>query len=640
MASGTVASATAALNKTGSVLINGKTITLKAADSLTTLKDAINSAGAGVSASILSVSATDNRLVLTATSPGLANAVVATDANNSGILQSLGLLNGTTTVKTAITNGAAGDYLASETTAVGATLGLTGAPSGTVSIDGHDIAINLADDSLNAIRQRINDAGIGVTATITADSSSGIAKYRLELTGTAGTPAFTDNNHVLETLGVVKQGVADERVAAKDAHIKVDNYDVYRSSNDISDAISDVTLHLIDADPGSAKQVTVSADDDSTVSSVSSFVSSFNQVMDAINTGESYDTTTSTGGAFFGDAKITLVQERLRDAAMNPITTADGKVKLMSQIGITTDAKDHLVLDEAKLRAALASDADGVKALFATKAQATSAEVTYISSSDQTAASGASGYAVNVSRPASQAAATSAHLSGGITQDETLTINGNCIVTLSAGMTLTQARDAINLILVGNNQSVTASVDGDQLKLAHKLYGSAQTFSVKSSLATGAGGVDLGGASAGQSQIYRGEDIAGTINGETCDGFGQYLTGQSTAAHVAGLRLLIASATSGDKGLVYVTKGGGTRVEDFATASTDTNGLMTSAANGLQASIDAISEEIAKQTDDVQTYIDSMRSKFSAMEAVLAKQKSLADYLTGQFDSMNNSNNK
>jgi flagellar hook-associated protein 2 len=518
---------------------------------------------------------------------------------------------------------------------VGTALGLSNAPSGTVTIDGQSVAINLATDSLSTIAQRINAAGSGVTASVTTDTSSGSTQYRLELSGD-GASNLTDDNHVLESLGLVSQGVADQRTAAQDAHIVIDGSDVYRSTNDISDAVDGVTFHLLQADENTTTQVSVAADTDSTVSAVQSFVSSFNTVMDAINSGESYDTSTDTGGTFFGDPTIMMLQSRLHDAVMNPVSGATGDYTLMSQIGISTNTSGELTLDTTKLQSALEANPDAVARLFATHGQATNSEVSFVNASSGTVASSATGYAVNVTQAATQATATSAHLAGGITQNETLTINGNCIVSLTAGETLQQACDAINTILLGNSQDVTATVQGDQLQLTGKLYGSSKTFSVKSNLASGVGGTDLGASAANQSRIYAGLDVQGTINGEACTGYGQYLTGNTGDANVAGLQLMIASATTGSKGYVQVGKGAGSRVDDFAAQATDTNGTMTADENAIQAEIDADNAEITQMNDDVAQYISDMRDKFTQMEETMGQEQNISSYLSGQIAALTN----
>jgi flagellar hook-associated protein 2 len=86
------------LGLAGSFEINGRTITIDAADSLLGLRDAINAANSGddatgVTASIVSISATEQVLVLTADDTGTDAAIGATDTAGN-ILQSLGVLDG------------------------------------------------------------------------------------------------------------------------------------------------------------------------------------------------------------------------------------------------------------------------------------------------------------------------------------------------------------------------------------------------------------------------------------------------------------------------------------------------------------------------------------------------------------------
>jgi flagellar hook-associated protein 2 len=86
-----------ALGLAGSFEINGRTITVDADDSLLELRDRINAANGGddatgVTASIVSISATEQVLVLTADETGMDASIVASDSAG-GILQSLGILD-------------------------------------------------------------------------------------------------------------------------------------------------------------------------------------------------------------------------------------------------------------------------------------------------------------------------------------------------------------------------------------------------------------------------------------------------------------------------------------------------------------------------------------------------------------------
>jgi flagellar hook-associated protein 2 len=99
VASASIASApSAALGLAGSFEINGRTITIDADDSLIELRDRINAANSGdgatgVTASIVSISASEQVLMLTADETGTDASIVASDTAG-GVLQSLGILDG------------------------------------------------------------------------------------------------------------------------------------------------------------------------------------------------------------------------------------------------------------------------------------------------------------------------------------------------------------------------------------------------------------------------------------------------------------------------------------------------------------------------------------------------------------------
>jgi flagellar hook-associated protein 2 len=86
------------LGQSGIFLINGRTIAVDSSDSLLDLRDAINAANAGadatgVTASIVSISATEQVLILTADATGTDAAISAADSSGA-VLQSLGVLDG------------------------------------------------------------------------------------------------------------------------------------------------------------------------------------------------------------------------------------------------------------------------------------------------------------------------------------------------------------------------------------------------------------------------------------------------------------------------------------------------------------------------------------------------------------------
>ncbi|MBU0606763.1 MAG: flagellar filament capping protein FliD, partial [Armatimonadetes bacterium] len=211
--------------------------------------------------------------------------------------------------------------------------------------------------------------------------------------------------------------------------------------------------------------------------------------------------------------------------------------------------------------------------------------------------------------------------------------NGQYTVQLTAGMTLQDAADKLNTILTGNQLPLAASVANGRLQLQSSFYGGNYGFSVVSSLDDGAGGTDLGGTEAGATQAYYGQNVAGTIGGKAAQGWGQWLTG--TEGGVQDLKLLITSATTGDKGVVKVSQGFASRLAAYAERAAGTDdSLLTRATTSITNEISDLTEEAQSLQDSVNAYVEQLQLKFATMEGVLAKNKTLLSYLTTQVESL------
>ncbi len=225
LSSQSYSSATTALSISGEFVINGKAISITTSDSLDGIATKINNANSGtnatgVTASILSISSSDNRLILTSDNTGNDKfSILDASASGTDILQTLGFTANTTTVKNTTSDGAKSDELSSSETAVGSLLGLTSAQNGTVAIAGSSVSIDLSTDSLTAIASAINNI-TGVTATVESTTTDGVTTYYIDISGTT---SFTDNNNVLETLGILEgqQGSVAEVHTASTAHTEI-----------------------------------------------------------------------------------------------------------------------------------------------------------------------------------------------------------------------------------------------------------------------------------------------------------------------------------------------------------------------------------------------------------------------------------
>ena len=203
---------TEALTLSGEFVVNGKAIEVGTGDSLLDIRDAVNAADIGVSAQILTVSAGDNRLILTAEDVGSKGFDIK-DASAASTLEGLGLTSSDTSVKTSFINGARTAKFLDDTTAVGTLLNLNSPPTGTITVGDQQVAIDLATDSLGDIRDKITAAApSGVTASVTSTDEGGLTRFQLEIEGTTN---IVDNSGVVQTLGVLDTGgaIVDEIVA-------------------------------------------------------------------------------------------------------------------------------------------------------------------------------------------------------------------------------------------------------------------------------------------------------------------------------------------------------------------------------------------------------------------------------------------
>jgi flagellar hook-associated protein 2 len=199
------------LNISGDLVINGHTINIASTDSLTNIQNKINALNsgqnpAGVTASIITVASGQYQLTLTSQNTGK-NGMILANGSSTDVLGMLGVADNSTSLRYAVTGGAQSSAFSSSTESIKGLLGLTTGSSGTVTIAGVGIAIDLSSNSLEDIKNTINGnlalQAAGVSASIVPKTSSGNTTYTLQINGTQ---TFVDSGNILQTLGVLKQG--------------------------------------------------------------------------------------------------------------------------------------------------------------------------------------------------------------------------------------------------------------------------------------------------------------------------------------------------------------------------------------------------------------------------------------------------
>ncbi len=644
-------SASTALGQSGTFTLNGKTVQINTGDALSDVASKINSASAGVTASVVNVGTNDYRLTLTSAQTGAANSIAAADGAGGTVLSSLGLIGtGAAAIRQPISytqgatayTGAASLTLGSATQSVGSLLGIASgsAQSGTFHLSNGgtgagneaDIAVNLNTDSLTTIANAINKAGIGGVSAevVTVPDSNGnldrVHQLRIVSSGTTA-PAFTDTGGTLATLGVLQSGFTHTVTPAQDAKFNLDGLDLTRSTNTVNDAVPSASLTLLSGTATAPATATLSVTQNtaSTVQAVTSFVSAYNAVQDFITSENKFTPPTNTAigatgssPALFGDTRLTQIQQTLSSA----LTAVSGK-NTLSSIGVTLNGTNDLAVDSNALTSALQADPNAVSGLFGLSGTSDTASIQFVSGSAKSAASTGTGYAVAITRPASQAAGTAgtaSALGAASTSPETLTFGGVLFpsgvkLTVPTGSTVQQTAALINSTS-SLSTNVYASVNAsNHLVIASQSYGANTNFTVSSDQAAGAANSGIGPSLS----ITAGADVAGTINGEAATGAGRTLTGNTGNAHTEGVQLLVtataASPAGGITGHVTVTHGVADGLDSALTQILDpTAGAVAGAENGLNSQISSAQAQITQIQTTVDNYKSYLTQLFSEME--------------------------
>ncbi|PTQ11535.1 flagellar hook protein [Sphingomonas oleivorans] len=254
------------------------------------------------------------------------------------------------------------DYLADATTApVG-----KGQLTITTASGDHVITINDGNNSLSGLASAINAAAAGVTASVVNDANGA----RLIVKGATGsangfslTPAADAEPGLARfSYGAATPGMTRAQ-AAQDAIVKMDGVEVVRASNSLTDLIEGVTIDLKSARPGTSVTLGATRPTASIKQAVQDFAAAYNELKTVLDAATAAGAGGSSAGPLRGDPGIREMQRQLARLTSTTLSSGDGPTTL-AEIGVYTNRDGTLGVDIGKLDAILASDPDGVEALF------------------------------------------------------------------------------------------------------------------------------------------------------------------------------------------------------------------------------------------------------------------------------------
>ena len=422
----------------GDVEIAGVTISVLGTDTLTELRDRINAANSGssatgVTASIVSTSTSQNFLVLTSDETGLTLGDDISIDDPDGVLEDLGVLTASGSFANQLQAARKAQVRAdglldgsSHSSEAQASSSIALGVAGTLSFsDSSGTAIGdisyLASDSLDDIADAIaNDATLsaaGVTATIVTDDDGSY----LQITGS---DAFevSDSSTLLDEIGLAKDPLVIER-----------------DSNTINDLFNGVTLTLFQAEEGTTIEIEIERDLTAVKTGLVNFVTAYNNLRQELNLQLNVDPTTgepNEDAALFGNSSLEEIDRRLESIIGSGADGTSSAFSVLAQIGIDfvlngdlTDPtlRDTLDINEETLDAALLSDPDSVRKLFEFDFSSSDPRFVLLGFDGSTSHS-ETGYTLDVAYDGDESELTSATL-----DDGTATVNGQNISINSGG---------------------------------------------------------------------------------------------------------------------------------------------------------------------------------------------------------------
>lgn len=515
----------------------------------------------------------------------------------------------------------------------------------------HSIIIDSANNTLQGIRDAVNEGEIGVTASIINDGTGNRLVFSSVDTGAAnGLQITVSGDSVGDNIddtglsqlaydptaaGVGSGKNLSQNVVAKDAVIVVDGITVTRSSNTLTGVIEGVTLNLIAEEPGTVTTLTVENDNDSISTAVSQFVDSFNTLKQTLDSLTGYDAETGVSGVLLGDATARSIESQIQRVLGVTIDGLSGPLRSLSDIGISTERNGTLVIDSTMLQEAIDENGLGVARLFADSGTASDSLIGF---------SGFSGdsitgeYAINIAQLATQGVYTGAATSGfPITVDSdndtfSLEVDGinSQTISLTQGTYNNGAELAAELQsqISGDSSlgdagiSVVVNYQSDHLEIVSSRYGSTSSVDFVSvdTNSSSTLGLSVGAGTAGT-------DVTGTIGGLNATGSGQTLTGTGDAS---GISIQVLGGTLGDRGNISIGRGIASQLEALVTALTSNN-LLDTRIDGLNDRISDISDD--RETLDRRLAVIEERflAQFSALDVLIGQLQSTSTFLTQQL---------
>jgi flagellar hook-associated protein 2 len=226
-----------------------------------------------------------------------------------------------------------------------------------------DVYVNSNNSTLEGVANSINNAGLGLRASVLDDRSDKENPYRLLVTGLS---TGNDNEVTFPTIYMLdgdQDMYFDKSKPAKNAKVKLDGFEVELPDNVVNDLVPGVTIDLKQAAPGRPIRVAVKEDMEVISGKMKSFVDAYNGALGFIQ-GQHKLQKGPDGkerlGPLGGDGLVRSVESSLRRVIVNPQLGLDPNIKRVGDLGIEFNRNGTLNFNQEKFNKVLSANPKAV----------------------------------------------------------------------------------------------------------------------------------------------------------------------------------------------------------------------------------------------------------------------------------------
>lgn len=513
---------------------------------------------------------------------------------------------------------------------------------------GAEIVIDDSNNSLMGLRDAINKAGIGVSASIVSDGGS----YKLLLTAKSGAKneieisvAEADGSSGLSSFSFNEstQNLTQQQ-GGLDAKIRVNGLLVSRESNQVKDVVEGLEFDLFAA--STTETITINITEDKTVAetAIRDFVTAYNTFKTEVEKLVGFDAEKKDYGSLRTDPLAKNLVQGIRNILSSSVAGLSGGFTNLSYLGIRTELDGSLKIIENEgntgFRAAIDNNFDLVRDLFVPK---TSSSTAQIDITKYTANTKPGTYDVVISQQPSKGKLTGDELQLTFPLDTTgkdysfkMRVDGieTNLISLPSDKVYASgaelAMDLQSLINLDSNvkearASLAVSYDADTgtLQFISDAYGSSTRIDITEA------SDDLADLGLGVATGVSGKDVAGTVGGVAAFGYGNVLL-PALGSPAEGLTMTIEPGTT--SGSVTFSRGFSGTMSNLINDYLKSSGVIKEREDSINRDITRVGKDEEALERRSEAYRARLMSQFQAMEAIVRSLNSTGSFLDGILD--------